>query len=402
MSPAERSAARAPNHRGVIRRDVAAAMELEDFLAAGNRPRITRSNYRPAHGESEGSVYIQVYPDTDALAGNDFTLEDDRGGADITENHHYFTGPSPTSCIDECFADPHCHGFVTVDNECFFRGGHEENPDTLKAGMTERPGFTLFIISGDHDAGQSAWELQQQHKQMLVTSGAVALLVLGLAALAFYFYYKKYGKKELPFNAVTGSLVYSEEKGLLGSDKGVMYLMWHMTSDPVDQRKLASFTTDQSVPAHRLVHPGNRVALVRNVKEKKDVYSGWTQYLMLAHKNGGTSVSHEADIPGREVVLTAVKRNMRVLRCRAGSSLEIGEAQAVATAATASQDLNIKHMDLAPFIQLGNKVGVAVEIGGAPSPSIDNAPTPRCPGLVVERLARTHPQVASRATCRRA
>ena len=44
------------------------------------------------------------------------------GVQDVVEQIHTFEG-YPQSCVDECNANLNCHGFVTVGNNCFYRGG---------------------------------------------------------------------------------------------------------------------------------------------------------------------------------------------------------------------------------------------------------------------------------------
>ena len=94
---------------------------------------------------SRPMVFIQYFSDSDALAYEDFTLYDDRGG--VREDRHVsqsnrclepYVLPRLTfqlarqafegrmnvqECVDECLADPNCHGFVTWQLECFYRGG---------------------------------------------------------------------------------------------------------------------------------------------------------------------------------------------------------------------------------------------------------------------------------------
>jgi hypothetical protein len=94
---------------------------------------------------SRPMVFIQYFSDSDALAYEDFTLYDDRGG--VREDRHVsqsnrclepYVLPRLTfqlarqafegrmnvqECVDECLADPNCHGFVTWELECFYRGG---------------------------------------------------------------------------------------------------------------------------------------------------------------------------------------------------------------------------------------------------------------------------------------
>lgn len=149
-------------------------------------------------------VYIQYFPNTDSLAHYDFTVYDDVH--EVHEDHHVrqcikckrhlLRGAVPQAacvpwqvfeerlivqeCVDECIADPHCHGFVTWQSECFYRGGPGETSATLLDKMYPRPGFTLYVIQGAHDAGASV----RNTYILAVASVAVGVLLLCCCALS--------------------------------------------------------------------------------------------------------------------------------------------------------------------------------------------------------------------------
>ena len=71
-----------------------------------------------------------LYQGFDVDASADFTVHDE-GLLSAVENHKAFTGDVPNICLDECFEDPSCHGFVTYEGTCYFRGGGAETPSQL-------------------------------------------------------------------------------------------------------------------------------------------------------------------------------------------------------------------------------------------------------------------------------
>ena len=57
----------------------------------------------------------------------------------------------PTNCMDTCFSESACHGFIIGnDDTCHFRG---QPADALRKSSVSRRDSTLFLLSQRHDAG---------------------------------------------------------------------------------------------------------------------------------------------------------------------------------------------------------------------------------------------------------
>jgi len=172
------------------------------------------------------------------------------------------------------------------------------------------------------------------------------------------------------------SLVYSVDDHMIAA--------WHMsdmsaTNDAAKERVLAHFTPSVPVSSHKLTHNNGRVELVRNASAPRDFYSGWVQFVTLAHKTGKASVSVDTDVPSREVLLAAVTDESLVLRCAAGETLALDAVTAVAAfcAAAATETFEgVKYLDSTQFLLQGNKLGYAKELSEATSPANSpNKPT---------------------------
>lgn len=90
----------------------------------------------------------RVYRGWDVDTGADFTVHDQELGR--VEPLRVFEGEFPDTCLDECFDDESCHGFVTFANTCFFKGGNAESPSQLVEAKVPCDACTLFVINGEH------------------------------------------------------------------------------------------------------------------------------------------------------------------------------------------------------------------------------------------------------------
>ena len=73
----------------------------------------------------------QRYPGYDSDPGADFAVYSlpRVGGTDThLERAIPYHEEPPSSCLEECEADPKCHGLVTFRGTCYFRGGSIESP----------------------------------------------------------------------------------------------------------------------------------------------------------------------------------------------------------------------------------------------------------------------------------
>ncbi|KAL1515070.1 hypothetical protein AB1Y20_004135 [Prymnesium parvum] len=90
-------------------------------------------------------VYWVEYEGYDSFPGSDFLIYT-HGNA---ETHDRFVDV-PT-CEDDCIQDPECHGFVTFEANCYFRGSSDtDDPAKLVEHRIAHPGSTLHVVFGRH------------------------------------------------------------------------------------------------------------------------------------------------------------------------------------------------------------------------------------------------------------
>ena len=58
-----------------------------------------------------------------------------------------FDGETPTDCALRCSASEACHGFVTFNQVCYFRGGAEESVEHMVENKVEAEGVTLYVLT---------------------------------------------------------------------------------------------------------------------------------------------------------------------------------------------------------------------------------------------------------------
>ena len=194
---------------------------------------------------------------------------------------------------------------------------------------------------------------------------AVGVLVTVVAAVGLFILLMK-----RPKGPVTCSLVFCP------TDENV-FARWHATGAAAttkeEERVLARFVPTVPVSQHKVKHNCGRNELGSHhvaAGNNKTFFSGWVQYVSLAAKTGRASVQILEDVPGRPVLVAAVTSDSKVLRCRAGATLHLGEAVGVAVVPGGSEDFDMTYIEPDQLKLIGNLHGVAEALGevGANSP----------------------------------
>lgn len=214
----------------------------------------------------------------------------------------------------------------------------------------------------------------------------VSVIIAIVAAIGMCWWLKKRMSDAPSGGKVTCSLVFS-------SVDENMTAVWHMTGESAitreDERVLARFVPTVPVAPHKLTHNCGRTEVVRAVSQNKVFHFGWVQYLTLALKHGHATVHFEEDVPKRAVLLTALDSESRVIRCRAGATLDLTEGVAVAVVPSASKDFDMKFFDTEQFKLLGNRLGAAesFEEGRSPGARPVKSPSAKSPSKKLARAA---------------
>lgn len=91
----------------------------------------------------------------------------------------------PTKCLDACFDDDGCHGFVVSHGVCRFRGG---SPGALAAGKQVDRDATLFILEAARRPSEQPTPVAVTSSDVdnfgIVLSIAIVATLVGLGALA--------------------------------------------------------------------------------------------------------------------------------------------------------------------------------------------------------------------------
>jgi len=216
----------------------------------------------------------------------------------------------------------------------------------------------------------------------LLVGAIVAAAVLVVAVL--YVLVKrtraKTAKTDDP-NIPVCSLVFSDK------DESMTAVFHLQTAAPnrTDERLLATFTPTVPVSAYKLQHNLGRTELVRSVSQKKSAHIGWVQYLTLAKRNRAP-VRFLANVPGRDVLLASINGDSIVRRCLAGDApfdLDDVLSVAVAPAAHASIEFNVKYFEKAQFEVLGGRLGATESFDEGRSPG--SRPSKEKGGVAVAR-----------------
>ena len=152
------------------------------------------------------------------------------------------------------------------------------------------------------------------------------------------------------------SLVFSN------SSTGSLHVCWHTTKVPVEDA-LAIFVPTVPVPAHKLSHNAGRQEIARNIggPNPKGYYSGWCQFISLAHKFGCSEVHVKRNVPNRAIQVSSVSgASSKITTVREGGTVQLAGAVAVAVLSSLDASFDVTFMPVLTFKQLGNKLGATV------------------------------------------
>ncbi len=125
-------------------------------LSARHAPMTEAANVRE-HPLSGATFSWALYQGFDVDPAADFTVHTEVGGPEhgAVESSHTYDGDIPNTCLDECYEDPSCHGFVTYEGTCFFRGGNAESAEQLVEHRITCNGCNLYVLDGTHNVSPS-------------------------------------------------------------------------------------------------------------------------------------------------------------------------------------------------------------------------------------------------------